>query len=163
VKRGIWWPIGITGVLAATVAANIWVMVVANEDPSFAIEPDYYRKALAWDTTLAESRRNATLGWRLTSAMGPIAPDGGVLLTARLTDSTGAGLAGAVVQVAALHVGRAADVHRVALADSGRGDYAARLDARRPGQWELRFDATLGSERFTQVSRVEAFVAARAK
>jgi nitrogen fixation protein FixH len=155
----MWWPIGITGVLAATVAANIWVMVVANGDPSFAIEPEYYRKALAWDTTLAESRHNAALGWRLTSAMGPIAPDGGVLLTARLTDSTGAGLAGAVVHVAALHVGRASDVHRVVLADSGDGTYVARLDARRPGQWELRFDATSGSERFTQVARVEAYAA----
>lgn len=155
-KRGMWWPIGITGVLAATVAANIWVMVIANDDPSFAIEPDYYRKALAWDTTLAETRHNAALGWRLTPAMGPIASDGSALLTVRLTDSTGSGLAGAAVHVAALHVARASDVHQVTLADSGGGEYAARLDARRPGQWELRFDATVGSRRFTQTDRVEA-------
>lgn len=158
-KRGAWWPIGIAGVLAATVAANIWVMVIANDDPSFAIEPDYYKKALAWDTTLAEARHAAALGWRLAPSFGPMAPDGSVLLTARLTDSTGAAVAGAVVRVAALHVSRASDVHRVTLTDSGRGEYAARLDARRAGQWELRFDATLGRERFTQVNRVEALAA----
>ena len=55
-KRGLWWPIAVAAILATTVAANIWVMMIANDDPSFAIEPDYYRKALAWDTTLAQSR-----------------------------------------------------------------------------------------------------------
>ena len=53
-KRGMWWPIGITTVLATTVAANLWVMRLANEDHSFAIEPDYYRKAIMWDSTLAQ-------------------------------------------------------------------------------------------------------------
>ena len=32
-KRGAWWPIGITTVLATTVAANLWVMRIANDDP----------------------------------------------------------------------------------------------------------------------------------
>ena len=65
-KRGSWWPIGITAVLATTVAANVWVATIASDDPSFAIEPDYYAKAIAWDSTLAQARTNATLGWRLT-------------------------------------------------------------------------------------------------
>ena len=65
-KRGAWWPIGITTVLATTVAANLWVMRIANDDPSFAIEPDYYQKAIMWDSTLAQARRDAILGWRLT-------------------------------------------------------------------------------------------------
>lgn len=158
-KRGMWWPIAIAGVLATTVAANIWVVIIANDDPSFVIEPDYYRKALAWDTTLAEARHNAALGWRLTPVLGPIGHDGVALLRARLTDSTGAAIGGAVVHVAALHVARASAVHEVTLTDSGRGEYAARLDARRPGQWELRFDATVGGQRFTQVDRVEAYAA----
>ena len=29
-KRGAWWPIGITTVLATTVAANIWVMPASS-------------------------------------------------------------------------------------------------------------------------------------
>ena len=153
-KRGMWWPIGLTGVLAATVAANIWVAVIANDDPSFAIEPDYYKKAVAWDTTLAQARHNALLGWRLTTAMSAIASDGSSLLSARLTDSTGSAISGAVIRVAALAVARASDVHDMTLTPSdSSGNYAVRFDARRAGEWELRFDATLGAEHFTQVSQ----------
>ena len=89
-KRGMWWPIAVTAILATTVAANIWVMMIASDDPSFVIEEDYYRKAIAWDSTLAQAARNTTLGWHLTPAMGPIASDGSAVLTAQLTDSLGA-------------------------------------------------------------------------
>ena len=103
-------------------------------------------------------RHNASLGWRLTPAMSAIAADGTSLLSAQLTDSTGAAISGAIVRVAALRVARAYDVHDMTLTPSaGTGNYAVRFDARRAGQWELRFDVTLGAEHFTQVSRVEAF------
>lgn len=156
-KRGMWWPIGITGVLATTVAANIWVAVLANDDPSFAIEPNYYEKAVAWDTTLAQSRRNAMLGWRLTPTVGPIGTDGRAVLTAYLTDSAGAAIPDAVVRVAALAVARASDVHEATLVPAGAGEYTTRLEASRAGQWELRFDATSGSDHFTQVDRVDVY------
>jgi nitrogen fixation protein FixH len=158
-KRGGWWPIGITAVLATTVAANIWVARIASDDPSFAIEQDYYQKAIAWDSTLAQARRNATLGWRLTPALGPIGTTGGARLSARLTDSTGAPISGASVRVSALQVARANDVHEVTLAAAGAGEYDAQLDARLPGQWELRFDVRSGSTHFTDIARVEAYVA----
>jgi nitrogen fixation protein FixH len=156
-KRGMWWPIGIAGVLATTVAANIWVAVIANDDPSFAIEPDYYRKAVAWDTALAQGRRNVVLGWRLTPTTGPIASDGGMLISAHLTDSTGAVISDAVVKVAALPVSRASDVHEATLAPAGPGLYTTRVSRGRPGQWELRFDVRARSMHFTDVARVEAW------
>jgi nitrogen fixation protein FixH len=155
-KRGAWWPIGITTVLATTVAANIWVMRIASDDPSFAIEPDYYRKAVAWDSTLAQARENAVLGWRLTPEIGIVAVTGKARISAVLTDSTGAPISGAVVKVSALPVARANEVHEVTLAAGGAGEYAATLDSRREGQWELRFDVRAGSTHFTEVARVEA-------
>jgi nitrogen fixation protein FixH len=153
-KRGTWWPIGITAVLATTVAANIWVMRLANDDPSFAIEQDYYKKAIAWDSTLAQGRRNGELGWRLTPTFGPIV-NGGARLSVRLTDSTGTAITGANVRVTALQVARANDVHEATLVAAGAGDYDVQLDARRTGQWELRFDVRAGSVHFTDVARVE--------
>jgi nitrogen fixation protein FixH len=158
-KRGAWWPIGITAVLATTVAANIWVMMIANDDPSFAIEPDYYRKAVAWDSTLAQARESARLGWRLTPSLAPIPAAGGSRLSARLTDSTGTPIQGATIRVSARHVARASDVHDVALVASGSGEYAGSLDARRPGQWELRFDVRAGAAHYTEVARVDAYLA----
>ena len=98
-KRGTWWPIGITGVLAVTVAANIWVAKIASEDPSFAIEQDYYQKAIAWDSTLAQANRNTQLGWRLTPELGPIGTNGRLRVSARLTDAAGAPISAATVRV----------------------------------------------------------------
>ena len=158
-KRGMWWPIGLAGVLAATVAANIWVAVIANDDPSFAIEQDYYGKAVAWDSTLAQGRTNTRLGWRLTPLLGPISVGGRARLSARLMDSTGAVISGATVKVSALQVARANDVQVATLSQTATGDYATELKARRPGQWELRFDVRAGATRFTDVARVEAYAA----
>jgi nitrogen fixation protein FixH len=158
-KRGAGWPIAIAGILGTTVAANIWVMVIANDDPSFAIEPNYYAKAITWDSTLARARESDALGWRLTPTMGAIGRDGRARLTARLRDASGAPIEGAIVRVLALSIARASDVHEATLAPSEPGDYAVDLDTRRTGQWELRFVASLGADRFTQTDRVEAYAA----
>lgn len=154
-KRGAWWPIGITTVLATTVAANLWVMRIANDDPSFAIEPDYYQKAITWDSTLAQARQDSILGWRLTPDLRVVGATGKTRLSAMLTDSTGAPISGAVVKVSAMPVARANEVHEATLAAAGAGEYAAQLDSRREGQWELRFDVRAGSTRFTEVARVD--------
>jgi nitrogen fixation protein FixH len=155
-KRGMWWPIGITGVLAATVAANIWVAVIANDDPSFAIEQDYYQKAITWDSTLAQGRENVKLGWRLTPRLGIVAKTGKAQVTATLTDSAGAPISAALVKVSALAVARANEVHETTLAALGAGEYGAQFDSRRQGQWELRFDVRAGPVHFTDIARVEA-------
>jgi nitrogen fixation protein FixH len=155
-KRGAWWPIGITTVLATTVAANLWVMRIANDDPSFAIEPDYYRKAITWDSTLAQARQDSILGWHLTPQIQVVAATGKTRISATLTDSLGTPISNAVVKVAALPVARASEVHEATLTASGAGEYTAQLDARRLGQWELRFDVRAGTTRFTEVARVEA-------
>ncbi|HTK52400.1 MAG TPA: FixH family protein [Gemmatimonadaceae bacterium] len=155
-KPGAWWPIGITGVLATTVAANLWVMRIANDDPSFAIEPDYYQKAITWDSTLAQARQDSILGWRLTPRLEVVAATGKTRISATLTDSSGMPIAGAVVRVSALPVARASEVHEATLAAAGVGEYSGQLDAQRQGQWELRFDVRAGSARFTDVVRAEA-------
>ena len=65
-RKGALWPIAIAGVLGGTVAANAFILVEANRG-NVAIEPDYYRKAVAWDSTLAQAGRNAQLAWRITA------------------------------------------------------------------------------------------------
>ena len=155
-KRGMWWPIGITTVLATTVAANLWVMRIANDDPSFAIEPDYYQKAVAWDSTLAQERQDSILGWRIKPTIGIVAATGKTQISAILTDSLGTPISGAMVKLSALPVARASEVHETTLTAAGAGEYTGQLDAQRQGQWELRFDVRAGSTHFTEVARVEA-------
>ena len=153
-KRGTMWPIAIVTVLATTVAANIWVARIASADPSFAIEPDYYRKAITWDSTLAQDRHNAALGWRLTAQVDPVVA-GRTRLSARLVDSTGALIDGATVRVSAFPVARAGEVHNATLGSTRTGVYDVPLAIERRGQWELRFDVRVRADRFTDVARVE--------
>ena len=72
-KPGIGWPIGIVVILGATIVGNLLMMRVAANDPSFAIEPDYYRKAVHFDEAMAQARRNRAIGWVVTPQVDPAA------------------------------------------------------------------------------------------
>jgi hypothetical protein len=154
-KRGIGWPIGIVAVLGLTVGANIWVAVVAGDDPSFAVEQDYYNKAVTWDSTLAQQRANERLGWRLVPALGAVSRGVTTPLSVRLVDSTGAPISDATVRVSAFYNARAGTVIEATMTRDTLG-YETRLPISHTGAWELRFDVRRGAERFTAVSRVDA-------
>lgn len=153
-RREHLWPAGIAAVLAITVGANLWVMRVANADPSFAIEPDYYAQAVAWDSTLAQQQRNRVLGWEIRSALDRDA-SGAAVLTATVLDASGREIHDARVRVTAFAIARSADRTDVTLDSLTRG-YGARLGGVAvPGQWELRFDVQRGGDRMTATRRVE--------
>ncbi|HVZ76776.1 MAG TPA: FixH family protein [Gemmatimonadaceae bacterium] len=158
-KRSTLWPLGITAILAITVGANFWLLRVANDDPSFAIEPNYYQKAVNWDSTMAQERRNAALGWKLAPSLGAFSTANGALLHVSLADSAGRGIAGAHVTVSALFNARANDIYSATLVPDSAG-YHATLPVRHAGEWELRFDVRRDGAHFTSVSRVDAEPAA---
>lgn len=153
-KREHLWPIGLTAILMLTVAGNLWVMRIANADPSFAIEPDYYARAVRWDSTLAQEGRNRALAWRLAPALGGFSRDGAELRVT-LTDASGVAIRGATVNVSALFVGRASQVVETALVERDAG-YAVTLPVHHAGAWELKFDVTRGDDRFTITHRLDA-------
>ncbi len=153
-KRGIGWPIGVTVVLGLTVAANIWVMRVANDDPSFAIVPDYYQKAVAFDSTMAAEQRSAALGWTASASLVMI-DTSGATVTVTLRDAQEQPVRGATVRVAALANARANTVLSADLTESAPGQYSARLAAQRTGQWEVRVDAVRGNAHFVSSTRTD--------
>jgi nitrogen fixation protein FixH len=154
-KRGMGWPLGVVAILTATVGLNIWVLRVANDDPSLAIEPNYYQKAVAWDSTMAQARENLALGWHLAPTLGAYSTRDGARLQVTLTDASGASIGDATVRVAAFFNARANDVIDTALRHESAG-YVAILPVQHGGVWELRFDVRRGNTRFTATSRVEA-------
>jgi nitrogen fixation protein FixH len=155
-KKGLGWPISMAAILVSVVAANIWVAVIANDDPSFAIEPDYYQKAVAWDSSMAQARHNAALNWSLVPTLGAFAADKGARLSVRLTDSTGSTIHDARIHVAALYNARANAVYTATLGPDGPDGYVATLPVHHAGEWELRFEVRRGADRFTATARVEA-------
>ncbi len=153
-KKGIGWPIGIAVILFGTVAANIGVILLTKDDPSFAIEPDYYRKAVAWDSTQALAARSAALAWQVAAHV--TSSDGGAaVLTLDLTDTTGAAVRSVRLAGALLHVARANDVQTVTFTETETGRYVATVSMARTGVWELRLTADRGADRFVQTVRLD--------
>ena len=154
-KRGIGWPIGVAAILAVTVGVNIWVAIIAGDDPSFAIEKDYYKKAITWDSTMAQERVNQRLGWHLVPTLGRVQSKGQTPLSVTLVDSSGVAISDATITVSALYNARAANVLTAQLTRDASA-YEVQLPIAHAGEWELRFDVRRGTERFTAVTRVDA-------
>ncbi len=144
------WPAAIVGALAVHGVAWLAVVYLATSNPSYAVEEDYYSKALAWDAGRAQDRVNTSLGWRVEIAVEPVsAPGRQPEVVATLVDRDGLAVESAAVSLEAFHNARAADVLHADLLPEGGGRYRAALPMRRNGLWELRLSADVGSHHFT--------------
>jgi nitrogen fixation protein FixH len=152
-KPAALWPLAVIGALVVTVAANVVILVVANDSDRAVVEPDYYQKAVAWDSTMAQDRRNVSLGWRIRATLSPAAQ--GARLRADLLDRDGALLPGASVHVEAIHNADAGRPVEGRLRESVGGVYVAELPFRHAGLWELRFTADRNGDHFTEGLRRE--------
>jgi len=155
-RSGKWWPLAIAGVLGVTVAANVFLLYAANDRNAAVVEPDYYRKAVAWDSTAAQSARSARLGWRVDAAILPLDRAGTGEVHVRVTRPDGAPVAGARVGCTAIHNLDAAQRPYAETVLDADGAGVIVLPLRRAGLWELRFGVTRGAERFTASLRREA-------
>ena len=147
-KKGWQWPWIVGGLMAVVLGANLILIYVATSDPSFAVEEDYYQKALAWDDKRAQDRTNEQLG---RSA------DGSVAVTASLTDREGRPIPDARIRLQTFHNARAAYVIESDLGGDGSGRYSASLPMRRPGLWEFRIEVERAGRRFTHTTVEELF------
>lgn len=140
------WPLALAGVLALTVVANVAMLAAANAPGGTRVEPDYYRRALAWDSTQAERARSAALGWRADAAF----THAGELALA-LRDAADHPVTGARVEVLAIHNLEPGPPVAWSLGEVAPGSYGARVRPGRAGRWELRVRATRAAEVFTAV------------
>jgi len=136
---------GLLGLNASIVAVTVYL---AHSDPSFAVVPDYYSKALAWDDTAAQLRHNAQLGWTAGLEVGGVGVAGRTV-SVRVSDRSLAPIAGATVDVVAFHNARAGTQYTATLSQAAPGLYQASLPLDRPGQWEFRIRVRQGAETFT--------------
>ena len=155
-KPGMGWPIGVIVILAASMAANILMMRIANDDPSFAVEPDYYRKAVLYDSTLAQTHRNLDLGWGVQAFADSIARGRPTRLRVVLRNERAQPLLGAVVHATVLFNARANDLATATLDDEGAGVYSAAFPINTPGEWEVRVNVTRDTSHFTSSTRLTA-------
>ncbi len=149
-----WWPVALVAVLVVTVGANVALLWKANSDPSFAVEPDYYRRAVLWDSTVARRARSDALQWRAVVQMAP-PEEGQATILVTLTDAGGRPVDSADVRVEASHNAEGANLHEAKLLATGPGSYAARIPTAARGLWRVDLTAARGDEQFVQRTTVD--------
>ena len=159
-KPGTLWPWVIGGALVLHVVVSLGVVFFATSDASYAVEEDYYQKAINWDEKRAQDRMNDELGWSLTfAAAPPTNPGEQPELEVRLTDAGGEPLAGATVFLETFHKARSEDIIRITLDRSQEaGLYSASPAMRHNGLWELRFAVDFDGDHFTHTETRHLFV-----
>jgi hypothetical protein len=145
-----WVPVGL---LSAMFLGLGTLTYIAVSDPHFALEPDYYDKAVHWDRAQALARESASTGLKVTVDRLIRSSDGSVALRLRLVDRDARPVVGASVAVEAFPNAFANRVERLALSEVAPGVYVGRLPRAVLGVWELRLTATSGTLRFRQVVR----------
>jgi nitrogen fixation protein FixH len=141
-KRSRLWPGAIFGLIGLNMVVVAVTIYFAANDPSAAVEPQYYQKALAWDDTVKAREASARLGWRAAASVA------GGELRITLTDGAGAPLEEARVEVTAYAVARAAERQLLTLSGIGAGEYRAPIQLHRAGIWEFRIEARRGADLF---------------
>lgn len=155
-RRGWQWPLLVTAALVFTVGVNVVMLVAATADPNgTVVEPDYYRKAVDWDRTMARRAASAALGWRATATLGAL--DGATRpLAVRIVDRDGAAVIADEVHATLIHNRKASTPRELTLRRDASGQYRVDAPERLGGLWELRISARRGDERFIVTTHVNA-------
>jgi len=152
------WPGLVIVILGASLTGGIITITIASSDPSFAIKPDYYEKALAWDERHAAKRDSDALGWRadITLTGAPNA-SGERRVTLRLEDDAGQAIDDAGVTCELFHKARSADRITLTLELGPDGTYQAWLPSPREGAWHVGIIATRAADTFVTDKQLWVF------
>lgn len=142
------WPGMVFGLIGLNVSVVALTLYLAHSDASFAVEPDYYQKALAWDESTRLAARSADLGWKAALDVSASGTAREPWISLRLTDRQGAAVADARVEVTAFASARASERRKVPLREVAPGVYSAALTGAQAGTWEFAISADKGADRF---------------
>lgn len=138
------WPGGVFFLLGSQLIMCGIAVVLASNDPTHGIEPDYYQKAVDWDQTQAAIRASGSLGWKSTLAFADETDTAGrPVLTLSLQDAHGGPIKDATrVQLLYFHHAVSGDRRMLELKPAETpGVYAAPIGLTQPGVWEFQLRA----------------------
>ena len=125
------WPTAIFALLGMNMLIVGVTVYYATNDPSAAVEADYYQKAVDWDQAVARRQASDLLGWNPQPRL--VRSEAGTHLRLTLTDRDGHAVHGAKVSAIVYHNARAATRFTVSRVDGVPGEYAAVVLGDRPG------------------------------
>lgn len=152
-RGGRFWSLVPVVLIVAMVLGLGSLALIATDDPSFAVEKDYYKKAVAWDEAREQAAENARLGWKVELSTEPHGKE--LRVVARVKDARGAPIQGAAVALEAFANARASRVVTARLEGAEDQSYRGDVALTQAGLWEFRFSVEARGRRFTEVVRQE--------
>jgi len=150
------WPGLVVALLIGQIIICFVMISRAVGDPSAAIEPDYYQKAVNWDENQAARAASDALGWSATWDVAPMADIlGQRMVKITLSDQAGMPITDARVEMRFFHHARSARRISGTLAHGGDGIYVAAVPMKRPGLWTLKVRAARGDQTFLHASQIK--------
>lgn len=153
-KRSIW-PWLVVSLLSGHTLLIVTAVTLAVRDPSFAVVPDYYDKAVDYDHYKADLQASAELGWTLTIKPGSIVDEHGQrLVTADVLDRDGQPLAGLDVQLSVIFLGGGQPQRSAVLQPTGQG-YMAAIEMPHSGAYSYDLSAKREAQHFVQSGEID--------
>ena len=137
-RGGNRWALIVVALLITHASAMIIAVLIATGDPSFAVVPDYYQKALSWDQRRAALRGSDSLGWTLVLKPGSVVDERRRrLVVAELHDAQGQPVAEPRLTLSYYHYSHGGQPGEAVLPSTGPGRFAATIPMRWPGTWHV--------------------------
>lgn len=148
-----WVPALLLGAMLVGLGGLVYLAV---DDPSFALESNYYDKAVRWDESQQQARKSRAVGLKLTLTE-PLAlsATGTVMVQLSVTDRETLAFSGAEIALDAFPNAYANRVQRLVLREVRPGLYVGELSQGVRGLWELRVVVKQGTLRYDQVLRAD--------
>ena len=148
-KRRYFMPAVVLGLLGGHMIFIVTAITLGTGDPSFAVVPDYYSKAVDYDEHKALLAESEALGWsvQLTPA-DAVDAIGQRELVVQLRDREGQPVHGLTVRVEAYHMARANQLVTLECVEVLPGQYVGQGRLGREGFWQYAVEAVSPSQRF---------------
>lgn len=144
------WAFVPAAMLSCTIVGAVLVVTLAvNDRGATAAEPDYYRKATAWDRWKEQLARNGALRWVVTPEFVPAAGGTGLArLELSVADKHAVPIEHAVVRAEVVPIRDADSRVDLALPEVSPGRYGADVPLRLGGLWEIRTTVEWKGQRY---------------
>lgn len=154
-KSGLFWMLVPVGLLVTSVSGWLVMVSIAVDDPGFAVEPDYYKKAANYDSVIEQRAENSRLSYAVELVSFVPKGEGSAQLVVSARGSDGAPLKEALVTADAFPVARSFDIQALTLRQGEAGVFQSNLERPRPGLWEVRVRVEVDGKVFTRTLRPE--------
>jgi len=147
----ILWPGMVVALLLMSVVMVTITVTAAVNDPSFAVDPDYYKEHIDWNARKQAQAASDALGWEATITVASSPNDDGLhSVELVLRDRDGQPVEGAVARADTYHYARAHQRYTlsfVPMADKP-GHYVARAPINHDGIWAFELKADKGQAHY---------------